>query len=132
MDDCRGGNSSERCLQGIPYAHPATSPAYSRDLDPRPNVCVSLLIASSATDMQVAHRMGYSNVETIENIYGHLFARDRASVLEAMNQAVSHLYAYESCEPGPGGDEDATARAPANGVVAHGLAGWSFQGVNPL
>jgi hypothetical protein len=29
------------------------------------------------------------------NIYEHLFAWDRAAVLDAMNQAVSRLYAYE-------------------------------------
>jgi hypothetical protein len=34
-----------------------------------------------------------------EHIYGHLFAQDRASVLEAMNQAVSRLYAYEIQDP---------------------------------
>jgi integrase len=73
------------------------------------HVCASLLIASGATDMQVAHQMGHSKVETTKNIYGHLFAQDRASVLEAMNQAVSRLYAYESRESGSGGDEDAAA-----------------------
>lgn len=31
---------------------------------------------------------------------GHLFAQDRASILDAMNQAVSHLYVYESQQPG--------------------------------
>lgn len=40
---------------------------------------------------------------------GEQLGQDRASVLEAMNQAVSRLYAYESREPGPGGDEDAAA-----------------------
>jgi hypothetical protein len=39
--------------------------------------------------------MGHSKVETTKNIYGHLFAGDRAAILEAMNQAVSRLYAYE-------------------------------------
>jgi integrase len=73
------------------------------------HVCASLLIASGAIDMQVAHQMGHSKVETTKNIYGHLFAQDRASVLIAMNQAVSRLYAYESHEPGSGGDEDAAA-----------------------
>ena len=73
------------------------------------HVCASLLIASGATDMQVAHQMGHSKVETTKNIYGHLFAQDHASVLDAINQAVSRLYAYESHEPGPGGDEDAAA-----------------------
>jgi hypothetical protein len=40
--------------------------------------------------------MGHSKVETTKNIYGHLFVQDRAFVLDAMNQAVSCLYAYES------------------------------------
>ncbi len=66
------------------------------------HVCASLLIASGATDMQVAHQMGHSKVETTKNIYGHLFAQDRASVLTAMNQAVSRLHAYEN--PGSGGE----------------------------
>jgi hypothetical protein len=38
-------------------------------------VCASLLIASGATDMQVAHQMGHGKVETTKNIYGHLFVR---------------------------------------------------------
>jgi integrase len=66
------------------------------------HVCASLLIASGATDMQVAYQMGHSKVETTKNIYGHLFAQDRADVLTAMNQAVSRLHAYE--DPEAGGD----------------------------
>jgi integrase len=58
------------------------------------HVCVSLLIASGASDMQVAHQMGHSKIETTKNIYGHLFAWDRAAIMEAMNQAVSRLYAH--------------------------------------
>jgi integrase len=64
------------------------------------HVCASLLIASGASDMQVAHQMGHSKVETTKNIYGHLFAQDRADVLTAMNEAVSRLHAYEAPEPG--------------------------------
>jgi integrase len=56
------------------------------------HVCASLLIASGASDMQVANQMGHSKIETTKNIYGHLFAQDRAFILEAMNQAVSRLY----------------------------------------
>jgi integrase len=63
------------------------------------HVCASLLIASGASDMQVAHQMGHSKVETTKNIYGHLFAQDRADVLTAMNEAVSRLHAYEDPEP---------------------------------
>jgi len=40
--------------------------------------------------------MGHSKVETTKNIYGHLFAQDRASILDAMNEAVSRLHAYET------------------------------------
>jgi len=59
------------------------------------HVCASLLIASGASDMQVAYQMGHTKIETTKNIYGHLFASDRAEILGAMNQAVSRLYAYE-------------------------------------
>jgi hypothetical protein len=50
--------------------------------------------------VQVAHQMGHSKIETTKNIYGHLFAQDRALILDAMNQAVSRLYAYENEESG--------------------------------
>jgi integrase len=62
------------------------------------HVCASLLIASGASDMQVAHQMGHSKIETTKNIYGHLWAQDRASILDAMNQAVSRLRVYDSQE----------------------------------
>jgi integrase len=55
------------------------------------HVCALLLIASGASDMQVAHQMGPSKIETTKNIYGHLFAWDRAATLDAMDQAVSRL-----------------------------------------
>jgi len=60
------------------------------------HVCASLLIASGASDVQVAYQMGHSKIETTKNIYGHLFAQDRTAILDAMNQAVSRLYVYES------------------------------------
>ena len=44
-------------------------------------MCASLLIASEASDMQVAHRMGHSKIDTIKSIYGHLFASDRDEIL---------------------------------------------------
>ena len=59
------------------------------------HVCASLMIASGATDMQVANQMGHSKIETTKNIYGHLFAQDRAFILKAINQAVSRLYLHE-------------------------------------
>lgn len=58
-------------------------------------MCASLLIASGATDMQVTNQMGHSKIETTKNIYGHLFAQDRAQILKAMNAAVSRLYATQ-------------------------------------
>jgi integrase len=64
------------------------------------HVCASLLIASGATDMQVANQMGHSRIETTKNIYGHLFAQDRAAILHAMNQAVTRLYVQEDTDDG--------------------------------
>jgi hypothetical protein len=119
--------------QGYTAAHPDGIVSYTaHELR---HVCASLLIASGATDMQVAHQMGHSKVETTKNIYGPLFAQDRASVLAAMNQAVSRLYAYESRESGPDGDEDAAARGPANrgiGPTDCRAGGLAVLGVNPL
>jgi integrase len=73
------------------------------------HVCASLLIASGAADTQVAHQMGHSKIETTKNIYGHLFAQDRATILDAMNQAVSRLHVYEDTEAGGAADQDQAA-----------------------
>ena len=59
------------------------------------HVCASLLIASGASDIQIANQLGHSRIETTKNIYGHLFAQDRAFILKAINQAVSRLYVHE-------------------------------------
>jgi len=56
------------------------------------HVCASLLIASGVSDVQVAHQMGDSKIETTKNICGHLIAQDRTAILDAMNQAVSRLH----------------------------------------
>ena len=64
------------------------------------HVCASLF-ASGASDMQVANQMGHSKIETTKNIYGHLFAQDRAFILKAINQAVGRLQVHEAT------DEDA-------------------------
>ena len=56
---------------------------------------LSTSFASGATDMQVTNQMGHSKIETTKNIYGHLFAQDRAQILRAMNAAVSRLYVHE-------------------------------------
>jgi hypothetical protein len=55
--------------------------------------------------------MGHAKIETTKNIYGHLFAADRAAILEAMNQAISRLYAYEE-DPGESGGGGETAADP--------------------
>ena len=62
------------------------------------HVCASLLIASGASDVQVAHQMGHSKIETTKNIYGHLFAQDRTAIVDAMNQVVSRLHVYEAAD----------------------------------
>ena len=62
------------------------------------HVCASLLIASGATDMQVTNQMGHRKIETTKNIYGHLFAQDKAFILKAMNQAVSRLYVEDETD----------------------------------
>jgi len=62
------------------------------------HVCASLLIASGASDIQVANQMGHSRIETTKNIYGHLFAQDRAFILKAINQAVSRLHVHEATD----------------------------------
>jgi integrase len=74
------------------------------------HVCASLLIASGASDVQAAHQMGHSRIETTRNIYGHLFAQDRASLLEALNQAAGRLCAYEN--HGDGDAETAPLSTP--------------------
>ena len=53
--------------------------------------------------------MGHSKIETTTNIYGHLFAQDRAFILDAMNQAVSRLHVYDSEEPKAAGGGHAAA-----------------------
>jgi integrase len=83
--------------------------------------------ASGASDVQVAHQMGHSKIETTKNIYGHLFAQDRVLILDAMNQAVSRLYAYE---------DQARARGRCGGLMIRklrllalqtvGLGAWCF------
>jgi integrase len=64
------------------------------------HVCASLLIASGASDMQVAAQMGHRKIETTKNIYGHLFAQDRQFILTAINEAVSRLYVIEGEDDG--------------------------------
>ena len=85
-----------RFAHGYTAAHPDGAVSYTaHELR---HVCASLLIASGASDMQVARQMGHSKIETTKNIYGHLFAQDRTAILDALSQAVSRLHAYESDE----------------------------------
>ena len=37
--------------------------------------------------------MGHAKIETTKNIYGHLFAQDRALIAKAMSQTISRLHA---------------------------------------
>ena len=67
------------------------------------HVCASLLIASGASDMQVAHQMGHKDRDHQEHLRPPV-RPGPASILDAMNQAVSRLHVYESQEPkGAGG-----------------------------
>ena len=85
-----------KLAQGYTAAHPDGIVSYTaHELR---HVCASLLIASGATDMQVTNQMGHSKIETTKNIYGHLFAQDRALILKSINQAVSRLYVQEDGE----------------------------------
>jgi integrase len=93
-----------KLAQGYTAAHPDGIVSYTAHQ--LRHVCASLLIASGAADVQVARQMGHAKIETTKNIYGHLFAADRAAILEAMNQAVSRLYAYEE-DSGESGEEPA-------------------------
>jgi hypothetical protein len=87
-----------KLAQGCTAAHPDGIVSYTaHELR---HVCASLLIAFGASDVQVAHQMGHRKIETTKNIYGHLFAQDRALIVDAMNQAVSRLYAGANQEPG--------------------------------
>ncbi|NLT56604.1 MAG: site-specific integrase [Actinomycetales bacterium] len=85
-----------RLAHGYTASHPDGMVSYTaHELR---HVCASLLIASGASDMQVAAQMGHRRIETTKNIYGHLFAQDRQELLDALNAAVSRLYANEQDE----------------------------------
>jgi integrase len=82
-----------RLAHGFTAAHKDGAVTYTaHDLR---HVCASLLIASGASDIQVANQMGHGRIETTKNIYGHLFAQDRAFILKTINQAVSRLHVHE-------------------------------------
>jgi integrase len=64
-----------KLAQGYTAAHPVGIVGYTaHELR---HVCASLLIASGASDMQVAHQMGHSKIETTKNIYGNPRELDR-------------------------------------------------------
>ena len=93
------------------------------------HVCASLLIASGASDVQVAYQMGHSKIGTTKNSYGHLFAQDRALILDAMNQAVSRLHAYENQEPGRARKKCSCLTSRESRLLALrtvGPGGWCF------
>lgn len=82
-----------KLAHGYTAAHPDGIVDYTAHM--LRHVCASLMIASGATDMQVAHQTGHSKIETTKNIYGHLFVQDRDSILDALDAAVGRLYAHE-------------------------------------
>lgn len=75
------------------------------------HVCASLLIASGASDVQVAAQMGHSRIETTKNIYGHLFAEDPCRAARRAERRRE--------PPARGGDGD----RPGSGVGAVKTAG---------
>ena len=79
------------------------------------------MIASGTSDVQVAYQMGHSKVETTKNIYGYLFAWDRSVILDAMNQAIRRLHAYERPDDG---DTDAAA-CPSPSPTVCGASCWA-------
>lgn len=81
-----------RLAHGYTASHPDGMVTTAHELR---HVCASLLIASGASDTQVAGQMGHSRIETTNNIHGHLFAQDRRLILKAINAAVSRLHAYD-------------------------------------
>jgi hypothetical protein len=69
---------------------------------------VAIVLASGASDVQVAHQMGHSKIETTKNIYAICSPRTAPSSW-AHEPAVSRLYAYENQQPGEGEGENAVA-----------------------
>ena len=70
----------------------------------RPTVAIRLYVdepedpAGGREASRIASRSA-ERVSTLWRVYGHLFAQDRASMLDAMNQPVSRLCVYGSQEP---------------------------------
>jgi hypothetical protein len=87
------------------------------------HVCASLLIASGASDVQVANQMGHHKIETTKNIYGHLFAQDRKLILKAINQAVSRLYVEEGTSEDEAADGGRTPGDPRDWAPEGSLGG---------
>lgn len=94
-----------RLAHGYTAAHPDGAVSYTaHELR---HVCASLL--KGRLRHAGGRQMGHSKIETTKNIYGHLFAQDRTAILDALNQAVSRLHAYEIDEPHIRGAADAVA-----------------------
>jgi integrase len=63
------------------------------------HVCASILIATPGiTDVMIANQMGHAKVETVKDIYAHLFALDLDDLLTAMNATVSRLWVAEGVD----------------------------------
>jgi integrase len=83
------------------------------------HVCASLMIASGATGLQVAHPMGHSTAGTASNISGHRAAQDRAAALDARNAAISRRHACPAPWAGGRGPGRTKGRRPDRGQPAH-------------
>jgi hypothetical protein len=82
------------------------SPGLARSESSRPTLrsnCELAGVARSGPASSLRAFRSHSKIETTKNIYEHLFGWDRAAILNAMNQTVSRLYAYE--KPGDEAEE---------------------------
>lgn len=63
------------------------------------HVCASILIATPGiTDVMIANQMGHAKVETVKDIYAHLFAIEHDDLLTAINATVSRLWVAEGVD----------------------------------
>lgn len=63
------------------------------------HVCASILIATPGiTDVMIANQMGHAKVETVKDIYAHLFAINHDDLLAAINATVSRLWVAEGVD----------------------------------
>lgn len=57
-----------------------------------------LIFSGQLSDFQIANQMGHRHAEYTRRVYAHLFAQDAARIREAMNLAITQLYAEEGTE----------------------------------